>query len=278
MSLKRHTISQAQSSADLRYHEVLENLALVYENPAALPAYCSIYYGTTDIMDTIPVTAGSTWSRMLTPHPFTVFTGQSLDFNTSRSIKKNWTLDPTVVPEKIYAMRCACWWVLYGEHNQFGSSLTLERYDPHQNLPEGYYFDVAHRLRCLPAGWLHMGCQREVAWNACYKAGCHGKHVWVTEEGKAGLSQFTLVLQDIARASCDAVHYPPVTTTEVMISAPQGKTATNLPAGVSKVTVYVDQNGYVTPGNGVASLPRKNRTDNVGNDADLKSAVIAATH
>jgi hypothetical protein len=282
MALKRQTESHAQSSADLRYREVMENLALIYENPAALPAYCSIYSGSTDITDTIPVSAGSTWSRILIPHAFTVFTAQTLDFSTSRNIKKNWTLDPTVVPEKIHAMRCACWWVLFGENNRLGDSLTLEKFPSgplNANWPEGYYFDVANRLRALPPDWLHVGSWGDVPWHACYRAGCGGKHVWVTEDGKQGLSQFTLVLQDIARASCDAMHYPRVATTEYVLSGGSGGGATPIPGsrGETKITLYVDQNGYVTPGNGIASLPRKNRFDNVGNNSDLKSSVIAAT-
>jgi hypothetical protein len=272
LSLKRHVISQSESASDLRYREVMENLAMIYQNPATLPAYCSIYYGTTDITDTVPVSSTTTWTRTLTGvgAPFTRFSGQSLDFNTSRTIKKNWALDPTVVPEKLYAMRCACWWALFGVGNQFGDCLTLEQYN--EKFPPGAYFAVADRLRSLPPGWLRAGCRGDVPRCVAYKAECRGKFVWVEPVGMEGLSQFTIVMQEIARDNSDSVMYPKPQTKSVELKFPQCG-----PNGEEKMTVYVDPNGFVTPGDGLGVLPRKIRNDNVAAGNDLKSSLSAAT-
>jgi hypothetical protein len=44
----------------------------------------------------------------------TTFGTQLLDMPYSRAIQQNWTLDPSIAPEKIRALRCACRWAVYG--------------------------------------------------------------------------------------------------------------------------------------------------------------------
>jgi hypothetical protein len=280
-SLRRHTLSQVESVADLRYREVMENLAIVDDNPAALPTHTSIYTGSTDITDTIPVTAGLSWVRTIPKigAAFTAFSTGSLDFATSRGIKKNWTLDPTVAPEKVYALRCACWWVLFGENNQLGDSRTLDVYDTH--YPPGMYFEVANDLRNLPPDWLHVGKLADVPLRACYRGVCGNHVVWVEPNGMEGLSRFTLVLQTIARASVSSATHPSAKTTAVVLQGGRGADAAGTALisnpQVTKVTVYIDGNGYATPGENTAAIPVKVRQDNVGSDTELKSSITAAS-
>ena len=113
---------------DLRYREVMQNLALTDANPEALPAYTSIFAGTADLDDFGPsrfvhdVAAGSVRRK----GPFvTLFNQQSLDLPASRTLKDNWQLDPTIVPEKLQAMQCACRWVLFGYQNAGPDSWML---------------------------------------------------------------------------------------------------------------------------------------------------------
>jgi hypothetical protein len=119
-----------RSSTDLRYREVLENLAMIADNPAILPSFSSIYAGTTDISDTLQASSQTIWLRMLTK-PFgsaTLFSTESLDVPATRAVKQNWTLDPVIVPEKLAAMRCACWWALFGPEHLCGNCLGLQKY------------------------------------------------------------------------------------------------------------------------------------------------------
>lgn len=51
LALKRQAINQIETSADLRYKEVLDNLALFSDNPNSLPAYTLILSGTTKVLD-----------------------------------------------------------------------------------------------------------------------------------------------------------------------------------------------------------------------------------
>ena len=92
MALNRHTLSQGATPMDIRYSEVLENLAMVARDPAALPAYSSIFAGTAQITDTSQfasstgVGPGASTSLILNPQ----FT---------RGVVGNWALDPTNAPK-----------------------------------------------------------------------------------------------------------------------------------------------------------------------------------
>ncbi len=63
LALKKATLFHAESSTDLRYKEVMENLSLIASNPDLIPSYSSIYYGSTDINDIGKATSTTLWSR-----------------------------------------------------------------------------------------------------------------------------------------------------------------------------------------------------------------------
>jgi hypothetical protein len=272
VALKRDTLRQAGSSADLRYHEVVENLAMIAANPAFLPSYSSIYAGTTDVSDTIQLSSQSVLSCTLAAagRSVTVLATETLDVPSSRTIKENWTLDPVIVPEKLVAMRCACRWVLFGPGHLCEGCAGLRKYQPGD--PPNYYFDVADKLAGLPSDWLHVGKCGDVPRNACYQANCHGTYVWVTPDGMEGLSQFTLILQGLARVALESVYFPQPATRTLKLSS------TELKPGdpkVKTVTVYVDAQGLLTPGAGMPAVQRKVRVDNVGKNAELRSIINA---
>ncbi len=63
-----------------------------------------------------------------------------------------------------------------------------------------FHFDVADQLQRLAyfhRGWLHVSSKHSVPRNACYKATCGDKAVWVAKEGMGGLSEFVFVMLDI---------------------------------------------------------------------------------
>ncbi len=111
-SLERNTLRQSESLTELRIQEVMNNLALVANDLYALPSYSSIYAGTSDVTDLASVT--STTVPAVRTLAGTKFGTQLLDVPYSRAIQQNWTLDPSIAPEKIRAMRCACRWAIYG--------------------------------------------------------------------------------------------------------------------------------------------------------------------
>jgi hypothetical protein len=293
-ALERNTLSHAESSADLRYREVVENLAMIYANRDALPSYSSIYAGTTDMQDNVQPSASTSWMRNAANA--VLFSQQVLDIPATRQLTENWSLDPTIVPEKLVAMRAACQWVLFGPDSLGPNGLCLWSYDPNDpafpKYPPTYYFGVANRLANLQANhgaWLHCStCRKDVPRKACYWAGCQGKYVWIEADGVAGLSEFTLIFQSIARF--DVLHagpQPGAKTRMVKVENPnvyQGWMTT--PDGpthytpyapiVKSITLYVDADGIPTPGANQSYLPTKRRTDNVGQDAKIQSALAAS--
>jgi hypothetical protein len=281
--LERATLAHAESSTDLRYKEAIENLAMIASNPGLLPAYSSIHAGTTDVTDTVRGSSASTWARAaMKPFRYaTYFATQNADFTGSRAVKSNWTLDPVIVPEKLRAMRAACRWVAFGPENVGPDIRFLKRYQPPQFYMEevpgcenGYYFDVEDRLLALPRGWLHCVDRRlDVPRDACYSAGCGGKFVWVGPEGMAALSEFVLILQQIARADLGSAYFPPTVTRTIQTPFPiagvlGGETAT--------ATLYLDQEGWLTPGPNAPAIPIKARRDNVGLSSELRSVINAS--
>jgi hypothetical protein len=289
LSLKRQSLRLAESSVDLRYRETMENLAIIAANPAMLPAFSTIYSGSTNVADTVPFNANNAWSigKLAAPTTYAF----NMDYPLSRAITQNWSLDPTIAPEKLRAMRCACWWALFGPLCAFGDCSSLERFEK-PALP-GYYFDVADKLRALPAGWIQRGLFYEVPKCASYQAHCGELYVWVMPSDMEYLSRFVLILQGIARVTDDSVYYPKVNTSKVVLDLmqfdkhdttlqnawnanPSLKSTDGQGFYTSKVTLDIDEDGWVTPGQGVPSLPRKTRYDNVGTTSDLKSSIIAA--
>ena len=229
VALERATLAHSESATDLRYKETIENLAMIAANPGLLPSYSSIYAGTTNVSDTVKGATTSVWMR-IAAKPFryaTHFATQNADFTGSRMVTSNWTLDPVVAPEKLRAMRAATRWVVLGPEHVGPDARLLKRYNsPDFQVKPGYamatgpppllppekpdfYFDVEDRLCALPPGWVHCVDHRlDIPHNACYWAGCGGKYVWVGPEGMAALSEFVLILQQIARADLGSALAP----------------------------------------------------------------------
>ena len=101
--------------------------------------------------------------------------------------------------------------------------------------------------------------------------------------GVAGLSQFTLVLQKIARGQLQHGHnFPPVSTKSIVMLTKANRHRLLEHGTINrevKVTVYIDDKGYATPGDGVDRRCRAKAdvwtTSATG--SDLKSSITAAT-
>lgn len=267
MSLERNTLIQSGTASDLRYREVIENLAMIAHNPAILPSYSSIFTGTTKISDTEQLASTTVWQHVLASTSVgnqSGFGSEQAAPQLNRSIIENWALDPIMVPEKLEAMRCACKWVLYGREEACRDCRGL-LLSPQQDPSPGRHFGVADRLAMLEEKspcWLHVGRLKDVPPRACYKAHCHGTWVWVMPDGMEGLTQFTLVLQDIARVDSNSESL--FASSPAIVFARGNQQV--------RVTALVDSKGNLLPDSHVYPV----RLDNVGGDAHLRS-LIAAT-
>ena len=220
LALERHTVKQVETGADLRYKDILNNLAVFADVPYSLPSLNAIFSGSTKITDQLQATSQTVIGRQTLGPNANVVTGtatfpqsETLTIPGQRQIYGMWTLDPVSSPEKLRAIRACCWRVLYGP--DFGAAedhALLKKYNPKANTdPPGHYFDVLDDLKDIEAhhpGWLCHGCMSEVPLRACYKAHCRGHWVWVMPDGMEGLSKFTLIMTKLARVPTDAYYFP----------------------------------------------------------------------
>jgi hypothetical protein len=296
LSLERHTLAQSESVSDIRYHEVMDNLAMIANNPAALPAYSSIFAGTAQVTDTLSFASTTVWqAKGVSGNTKQGFFTETAIPLVSRNVVENWSLDPLVAPEKLEAIRCACQWVLYGPEKALTTCPGLLA-SAEQDPSPGRHFDVLDKLRRLPTGWLHIGNLKDVPVCARYRAHCGDKWVWVTKDGMQGLADFTLVLQDIARVNInsDSLFYwptPPCVYTRISGppseegagkgppgpgKAPPGKetrAATDTERMTLEVSAYVNRDG----GPLVPGVPyHAFRYENLGSDPSFRSQVSAA--
>jgi hypothetical protein len=263
MSLERHTIAQTDSAMDLRYREVMDNLALVAGNPSALPSYATIFTGSAAVQDTGQLASTTTW-------PYSVGS-EALNPSLTRQITQNWTLDPLLDPERMEAIRAACQWVLGGPERLSRDSMSL-LIRPDQ-APQGpdRHFGVADQLGQLPPGWLGVGKRSEVPACALYRAHCGDTWVWVTPDGMKGLADFTLILLNIARVPINSgtlFNLPPVFMPVVL------RTADSTPSSRIQTTVQVvlDQSGRL-----VTDFPYfKLRIDDARTDPNLLSVLSSS--
>lgn len=273
-SLERHTVAQAGSVIDLRYQEVLDNLAMIAKDPASLPAYSTIFSGTAQVTDTEQLSTTTVWQYVkAATGAQSGFSSEALNPQLSRAISQNWTLDPIVVPEKMEALRSVCRWALYGR--QFASAENPGLLESPDDAPgPGRHFGVARRLERMPAGWLHVGSLKDVPAGACYQAHCGDTWVWVLADGTAGLAEFTLVFQDIARVDSNSpslFNLPSAPSAIRFYGVNPGATPKKDEETLA-VTVILDYNGNLAP-----AVPYyRARIDNFGADSRLRSAINAA--
>jgi hypothetical protein len=278
LSTERHTTGLNGTVMDLRYREVMDDLAMVANDPNAVPSFSTMYAGTTQVTDAGQIGSTTIW----TTAPFlgqmsSGYNSEAVNPLLSRMIVENWSLDPIVVPEKLEAMRCACRWVIYGpEHACDGCTDLLG--DPDQSPPgTGRHFNVADKLAKLPPGWLHVGGLKDVPLKACYKAHCGKTWVWVMPQDFPALADFFLVFQDIARVD---INSPTLFSLPPPNSALKFQT-NNLPVCLCGLkdpscqitaVVSIDQHGHLVPDQPYIRY----RQDNTGADAHLRSAINAA--
>src|ERR1700721_4449159 len=170
VSLERNTLKQSESLSDLRCQEVMNNLALLAENPAYLPSYATISAGMTSLTDSGSATSTTTFGR-LAAKPFTnYYTSEALDVMGSRKVSTNWTVDPVATPESLHAIRFACLWVLGGGKQTLPPEglRLLSKFDQTKVLTQdeaiavaGHYSNVETDMDKLPCNWLTKACLKE---------------------------------------------------------------------------------------------------------------------
>jgi hypothetical protein len=184
LALERHTLNQTATLTDVRFQQVMDNLAATAANSAVLPAYAPIGEGTSLIQDTMIFDAKTLWQRA----NFKGFSSSTLALTGQRQPQPQWTLDPASEPQQLEAMQYALIWAVCGSPPPPCSE--AERLLKH--------FQVYDALARMPGGWLHYGDCHDPSQKVLYRGRCGGVKVSVGPDGMQGLSAFTLIIQDIA--------------------------------------------------------------------------------
>jgi hypothetical protein len=178
--LRFTTMRLSETVPDLQERQVIDNLARIAANPAALPYYTVINGGTTSINDT-----GSGGLFALTVQ-HRVFPSATLDATASRSITGNWTLNPMINPDRLRAMRAAYHIALGAEYIDPVDEKKLEAIQKDQK-------DLQ-----IPQGWICVGKKRDVPHGACVVSHCGKTYVWVVPGRSKDFADFALLMLNIA--------------------------------------------------------------------------------
>jgi hypothetical protein len=215
-SLGDHTVNQAMSITDLRYQEVVDNLAIVAHNDGTLPSFAVASGGVANVTNTFSADATTIFSNVVNG-----FAEEVLNAFGTHNPELNWTVDPVVAEPLLEGLRDACVWAIHEcPPTDFRATELLREprredvygclHQADANADVVPHLGVASELASLPPHWLHIGSRWQVPRSACYKSHCGNTYVWVTQDGLAGLSAFTLIVLDIATIDPTKLRLPQV--------------------------------------------------------------------
>jgi len=198
--LERYTVNQSLSMTETRYQEVMNALAVVAASRGQnLPSYSLTTSGLANVTATVSMDATTTWA-----HAARNFSQQILNLAGKHTPELSWTLDPVADPTLLEGAWDACRWAIYGPPPPSDPAYDLLRKPTimdivgYGGLERTYHLGVFNEQHQIPSGWLGVGPHHCVPRGACYTAHCGDTYVWVMPEQVYHLSEFTLVLLDIA--------------------------------------------------------------------------------
>jgi hypothetical protein len=100
LALRRQTVHQADTVADLHQQQVLDNLAKFVADPYAIPSFAFAQSGSTEVADQADTGLDIGWIR-------SGFDAIGLSFGAQRNQTATWTTMPVTDPRKLELMRCA---------------------------------------------------------------------------------------------------------------------------------------------------------------------------
>lgn len=213
MPLRRNTIQQAQSVADLQQQQVMNNLAMFMYDPNALPFFSVPGASLATVTDTTTGSGGLNWITR-------GFSGASLGAMATRAQLETYNMLPVTSPTSLSMMRCAYQQVVA---NCRASTVPEEfKHLVSKNCPDcqklwnHFYTGDAKSPppppgdprdpgtisnRCLQGRcWLGAGCKKCLPKECpCNYVGHYcGLYVWVLPNGRDDLTKLTLAILDYA--------------------------------------------------------------------------------
>lgn len=230
VQLRKNTVRQALTVADIHQQQVLNNLAMFVYDPNSLPTFSYPNQSSSNVTDTGSVTGSG--ALMRAPLGFLWLSNLSAMLFAQRQAAEAFTLNPVNDPRKLELMRCAyqkalagCLGTQMSEHCPDCQTIQKKFYtgDPNGDIDEKANGIVTSECIDAKKCWLHYSCQKCFPKHAsCLPVGHHcGVYVWVEPDGRNELTRLTLAILDYALNS------PPVPITKT-------------------VTYYIDEYGIPT--------------------------------
>jgi hypothetical protein len=196
VQLRDSSIKQATTLTDIRYGQVLDNLAMSSTNPNIMPFAALVTDGSTNVQNNASSTLALNWD------PYGL-TSEMLGLTAGTTLAEQWGLSPIKEPERLHAMQCAYRWVLRGSGYDCGDCLQVLQ-----------HFKVVDELSSVSGECFHFGRRHDVPKDACY-VGHYRKdaYVWVTADGVDALTRLSLVMLDIATVDLASLSPPDKTKT-----------------------------------------------------------------
>jgi hypothetical protein len=180
IQLRDNAKRQATTLTDIRYAQVLDNLAMSVSNPGIMPFFALVTDGTTQIQNSGQANA------MVSLDPRPLFS-EAFGLSGSSTVGEQWGLSPIKEPERLEAMECVYRWVLHGSGSDCtGCKEILDR------------FKVFEDVLKVDSGAFHFGKKRDVPKEACFVGQYQKSYVWVNAAGLISLTKLASIILDIA--------------------------------------------------------------------------------
>ena len=193
--LASSTVRVAGTVMDIEYQMIMDNLARMQENPAALPSQIRIKQGTVQVSDEVGI-----YSLRFSGDISGTFGGPRAE----RTISEQWGADAITDPLALKQLQDV-YRTTMGLPRMTGASfLEAERQSSEtKESSSGGKDKKAHMKidldRDVPREWFHVGTKDQVSPEAQWVSHSGRHWVWVTADGLSGFSRFTLLVLSIAK-------------------------------------------------------------------------------
>jgi hypothetical protein len=105
--LRDKAVTLTATTTDLFYMQVLNNVALTIDDPAALPHFDVPASATAQIQRSISANYNPTWGVLATVAPHMRLTSEQGMFGGQQINQESWQMSPTADPDRLVLMHCA---------------------------------------------------------------------------------------------------------------------------------------------------------------------------
>lgn len=234
-SLTRNTVLTTTTITDIKYTEVLNNLAMFSCHPETLPNHVHLADGVVQINDR----AGFGQSGGFTLFEGSIFGFDQFGPDAQRQVTEQWGTDATTDPERLTELQ-DLYRAAFGltplpppnsisylrqkesetnkaSDKKMGDSSTDSSGGPSGTTSKGgggstppsggsssgdhgRHVPIEVLLTDVPPpGWFHVGCKKDVPKGACYVGHWGDRYSWVTADGVPQLARFTVTVLNVIK-------------------------------------------------------------------------------